>query len=138
VLVIAGCPIHTECTRFSVLGFTPVFKRIILTSNNIQPSFFVCACFILVSFLAYSSTLTMEAICSSETSVYFHLTAQRYVKEDRNFNNKLVCQALWWKLIHYTVIVLGDWITVSYCWGSSLLPESSVVAEFVSIHLHSF
>jgi hypothetical protein len=41
------------------------------------------ACFMLVYCLAYSSTLKMEAICSSETSVYFHRTTRRYMPEDR-------------------------------------------------------
>jgi hypothetical protein len=40
------------------------------------------ACFALVSCLAYSSTLKMEAICSSETSVGFHGTTRRYIPED--------------------------------------------------------
>jgi hypothetical protein len=40
------------------------------------------ACFILVSRLAYSSTLEMEAICSSERWVHFHRTTKRYIPED--------------------------------------------------------
>jgi hypothetical protein len=36
-------------------------------------------CFTLVSFLGYSSTLKMEAICSSETSVNFQQTTRRYI-----------------------------------------------------------
>jgi hypothetical protein len=38
--------------------------------------------FTLVSCSAYSSTLKMEAICSSETSVYFQRTTRRYMPED--------------------------------------------------------
>jgi hypothetical protein len=38
--------------------------------------------FTLVSFSAYSSTLKMEAICSSETSVDFQRNTQRYIPED--------------------------------------------------------
>jgi hypothetical protein len=37
---------------------------------------------LLVSFSAYSSTLKMEAICSSETSVDFQRTTRRYIPED--------------------------------------------------------
>jgi hypothetical protein len=37
----------------------------------------------LVSCTAYSSTLTMEATCSSETSVVFKPTTRRYIPEDR-------------------------------------------------------
>jgi hypothetical protein len=43
----------------------------------------LATCFTLVSCLAYSSTLTMEAICSSETSVDFQRTARRYISKDR-------------------------------------------------------
>jgi hypothetical protein len=41
----------------------------------------LAACFMMVSCLAYSSTLNMEAICSSEKSVDFQRTIQRYVPE---------------------------------------------------------
>jgi hypothetical protein len=37
----------------------------------------------LVSCLAYSATLKIEAICSSERSVDFQRTARRYIPEDR-------------------------------------------------------
>jgi hypothetical protein len=37
----------------------------------------------LVSCLAYSSTLKMEATYTSETSVYFQRTTWRYIAEDR-------------------------------------------------------
>jgi hypothetical protein len=36
------------------------------------------------SYLAYSSTVKMEATCSSETSVDFQRTTRRYILEDRN------------------------------------------------------
>jgi hypothetical protein len=39
-------------------------------------------CFILRSCSAYSSTLNIEATCSSETSVYFQRTIPRYIPED--------------------------------------------------------
>jgi hypothetical protein len=41
----------------------------------------------LVYFLAYSSTLKKEAICSSETSVEFERTTQRYIPEDSTAHN---------------------------------------------------
>jgi hypothetical protein len=40
-------------------------------------------CFMLDSCSAYTSALTMEAICSSELSVHFHRTARHYIPEDR-------------------------------------------------------
>jgi hypothetical protein len=47
----------------------------------------LAACFMLVSCTAYSSTLKMEAICSSEMSVDFHRTTWRYIPEDRILQN---------------------------------------------------
>jgi hypothetical protein len=43
------------------------------------------ASFMRVSRLVYSSTLKMEVVCSFETSIDFHRTAQPYILEDRNF-----------------------------------------------------
>jgi hypothetical protein len=40
-------------------------------------------CFMLVSWLAYFSTLKIEATCSSETSVEFQRTTRRYIPENR-------------------------------------------------------
>jgi hypothetical protein len=47
---------------------------------------YVATCFVLVSSLAYSSTLRMWAIFSSETSIGFQHVTQRYVPEDRNIH----------------------------------------------------
>jgi hypothetical protein len=41
----------------------------------------------LLSSLAYSLTLKMEAVCLSETSVDFQWTAQHYIAEDRTLPN---------------------------------------------------
>lgn len=46
----------------------------------------LAACFMLVSLLAYSSTLNMVT-CSSETSIDFHHTTQHYIPEDRIHHN---------------------------------------------------
>jgi hypothetical protein len=43
----------------------------------------LATCFMLVSYLAYSSTLKMEATCSSETSVDFQRITRRYIPEER-------------------------------------------------------
>jgi hypothetical protein len=42
-------------------------------------------CFTLISFLAYTSTLKMEARYSPETSVEFLRTTRRYIIEDGTF-----------------------------------------------------
>jgi hypothetical protein len=43
--------------------------------------------FTLVYCSAYSSTLKMEAICSSETSVHIQRTTRRYIPEDSTLHN---------------------------------------------------
>jgi hypothetical protein len=43
--------------------------------------------FTLIFFLAYSSTLKMEAICSSEISVGFKCTTRGYIPEDSTLQN---------------------------------------------------
>jgi hypothetical protein len=45
------------------------------------------AYFMLVSCLAYSSTLKMEVSCYSKTSVDFQRTTQRYIPKDRSPHN---------------------------------------------------
>jgi hypothetical protein len=45
------------------------------------------SCSLRVSFLAYTSSLNTEAICSSETSVEFHRNIWHYIPEERNFYN---------------------------------------------------
>jgi hypothetical protein len=44
----------------------------------------LAACFMLVSYLAYSWTLKLEAICCSEKCVRFHWTTGRYIVEERS------------------------------------------------------
>jgi hypothetical protein len=44
-------------------------------------------CFLLVSCLAYSSTLKMEATCSSEKWVGFQRTTRLYIPEGRTLSN---------------------------------------------------
>jgi hypothetical protein len=48
------------------------FMRIYVVEATAGPAVSV-ACSMLVSYLAYSSTLKSDAICSSETSDYYHL-----------------------------------------------------------------
>jgi hypothetical protein len=43
--------------------------------------------FMLVSYLAYSSTLKMEETCSSETSVDFQRATRQYITEYRTLQN---------------------------------------------------
>jgi hypothetical protein len=45
-------------------------------SQSLPPAFMPVSCSV------YSSTLKMEAICSSETSVYFQRTTRLYIPED--------------------------------------------------------
>jgi hypothetical protein len=48
------------------------------------------ACFTLVSYLAYSSALKMEAMCSSEVSLDFHRSTGRYIPEGKNFSKLFI------------------------------------------------
>jgi hypothetical protein len=47
----------------------------------------MAAIFTLVSCLAYSLTLKMEAMCSSEMSVDLQWTTRHYIPEDRTLHN---------------------------------------------------
>jgi hypothetical protein len=47
----------------------------------------IATCFMLVSCSAYSSTLKMETILSSEMVVDFQWTTQHYIPEDSTFHN---------------------------------------------------
>jgi hypothetical protein len=61
----------------------------------------LAAYFVLVSYLAYSLTLKMEAISSSEPSVKFQRTMLRYIPEDRILHNHR-CE----NLVSYTLPIL--------------------------------
>jgi hypothetical protein len=63
--------------------------------SNKQHQSLLANCFMLVSCMAYSSTLKMETRCSSETSSDFHLTAERYVLEDATLQYQ---SELFWSL----------------------------------------
>jgi hypothetical protein len=45
------------------------------------------ACFRLASYLASSSSLNIQVICSSETSADFHRTTRCYIPDDRTLIN---------------------------------------------------
>jgi hypothetical protein len=60
------------------------FSIEVLTAVVTKRSLFwdITPCFHAVFCSAYSSTLKMEMICSSETSVDFQVGARRYIPED--------------------------------------------------------
>jgi hypothetical protein len=68
----------------------PAFRRNILplfSGFKCKPAWntaLLAACFMLLSCLAYFSTLKLEEIRSSETSVGFNPTTPRYIAKDRN------------------------------------------------------
>jgi hypothetical protein len=85
-------------------------RGVSLVRNGVNEAMF-CACFMLVFCLTYSLALNMDAIYSSETSVDFHRTTQRYISEDTTLHNhrcenlksnKLLClfhfSALWCRI----------------------------------------
>jgi hypothetical protein len=77
----------------------PHGRRISQSRNQYEAEMGV-ACFKLVTCLVYSSTMKMEAICSSDTSVDCHLTTRCYTAGDRIDRNHR-CE----KLKFYT----GNW-----------------------------
>jgi hypothetical protein len=48
----------------------------------------LAACVVLISCLAYSSTLKMEAACYSETSINFYQASRCYVPEERTIRTR--------------------------------------------------
>jgi hypothetical protein len=52
----------------------------------------LAACFMLVSCVAYFSTVKTEAICSFETSVHFHRSIRSYISDDTTLQNTEVVQ----------------------------------------------
>jgi hypothetical protein len=93
-LIMSSLPANTQllpCIAISESGKSANGNR--LVGLQFPPSLYrschfprfalLAACFMLVSCLAYTSTLKMEVICSSETSVGFHRTTQCYNPKDR-------------------------------------------------------
>jgi hypothetical protein len=87
---------HSLISRFlSTLSFENVPAHCFFPSDKAgvaSVSSMLCGTVLLLSllatcvyadFFAYSSTLKMEATCSSETSVDFHRISWRYIPEDR-------------------------------------------------------
>jgi hypothetical protein len=70
------CYLHTTVIRSGVMS---------LFSILLKP-YLACGLFLLVFCLAYSSTLMMEAICSSQTSGYLRTTG-RYNSQDRTLHS---------------------------------------------------
>jgi hypothetical protein len=68
----------------------PTFRRNMLppsAGSKNKPRALLATSITLISFLAYSFTLKMEAACSSETSVDTQRTTRRYIPEDRTLHN---------------------------------------------------
>jgi hypothetical protein len=63
----------------------------------------LATCFTLVSRLDYSSTLKMEAICFSETSVVSQRSIRRYITGDRTLHNNR-CQILKYYRVKYILL----------------------------------
>jgi hypothetical protein len=79
------------------LWYTHLFPACFLYNPQFpaSPITRLATCLTLVSCSAYS-TLKMEAICSSETSVDFQLATRRYIPEDSVFNIQWVTE-IWLK-----------------------------------------
>jgi hypothetical protein len=74
--------------RCEILKSCIVFLCGEATHRYIQRLVLLATCFQADFCSAYCSTLKMEAICSSEMSVHFRRTTQRYIPEDSTLNNQ--------------------------------------------------
>jgi hypothetical protein len=82
-------PIFSDITTCSALKFNRRFRETCCLHLQ-KPGWnraLTVTCFTLVSFLAYSWTMKMEATCYSETSVDFQRNTWRYIPEDRTIHN---------------------------------------------------
>jgi hypothetical protein len=80
-------------TSFTLLSFDPQGKSATLPKAVLKEILFeapLATLFTLVSCLAYSLTLKMEATFSPETSLDFQRTTRRYIREDRTLENNPV------------------------------------------------
>jgi hypothetical protein len=74
---------HSDCyEEFCFLGYSDIY-RIECQAKFQRNGALLATCFMNVSCLTYSSSLKMEAIRSSETSVEFKRATRRYIPEDR-------------------------------------------------------
>jgi hypothetical protein len=83
-----GSLLHLRQSQWELTGLfglqilTRIYNPLLLLFSCMLLALLLPACFMLVSCLAYSSTLKMEVVCSSEMSVDFHQTLQCYTPED--------------------------------------------------------
>jgi hypothetical protein len=79
-----GVEVLTAVIMKSSIFWDIIPHSLLKVNQHVRETFYPCfaACFMLVSCLAYSSTLEMEATCSYEMLIDFQLTTQCYVLED--------------------------------------------------------
>jgi hypothetical protein len=70
-----------NCEKYGLLGYNAVWLSNSLASRS------VCHLLLLVSYLAYSSTMKMEATCFFETPVEFQWTTRCNIPYDRTLNS---------------------------------------------------
>jgi hypothetical protein len=100
-----------------IVGFE-VFNALVMKSFIFCLALFA-TCARLVSCLAYSFSMKLEARCSSETSADFQRTTWRYIREDRNLQMKYIKGLLsFWPLpiVWYSDMTqcFGKWICFRY------------------------
>jgi hypothetical protein len=84
----------------------------------------------LVSCLAYSSTLKMESICSSKMLVDVQQTTQRYIPEDRtlhNHNSETLKSSITGHCFTFFVI------TPSFAFGRLFVPSIKLFIEVMNV-----
>jgi hypothetical protein len=82
--VMLGCSPVKLSRRFGRTGHFHLQGRRVSKKQGARRA----ACLLLVSCFAYTSTLKMEAICSSESSIDSNQTTRCYIPECRNFHSQ--------------------------------------------------
>jgi hypothetical protein len=70
-----------------LLDIKYLFWKQIKSESHVAKKMLLAACFMLVYYLVYSSTLMVKAICFPETSVDFQRTAWCFIPQRRTFHS---------------------------------------------------
>lgn len=107
----------------------------------------LAACFMLVSFLASSSTLKTEVLCSSKMSIDFHQTIYHYIPKDKSSLNCLLL--LLWYRGKSKVSSVNDRFITNFCFfypcitprqckADLLVMNISVTWMLIHIHINHY
>jgi hypothetical protein len=118
IIIIKIVVVGSEVIRSVVINTSIFWDKILFSLLKINRWTLLVNCFILLSCLDYSSTLKMEATCSSETLVDFEQTTQPYIPKGITLQNyycsyHLYCSCIY-LFISYPWIIIYDIGQVRY------------------------